>query len=351
MGKMAAFLCTPRNPCIPTQGENMMETKVIRIEIRFTQATLAAALGVLVLLGALLALLWATGTVVAGPSADDGAQPEGVLGVAAIVGGQINYQGRLEGATGPVEMTFRLWKDATSTDPGDVLWEETKTVTPVDGLFHTQLGDTTALGQYIFNGRELWLGVEAGTDAEMTPRQEILPVPYAMSLRPGAEIRDDSEGHTLEVWNGQPAGMALTKKAVAAYTSDGIAVLGSANSGTGIFGRSATGRAGDFDGDVAQNLAGNGLVKAGVYLLCDSPGATRYRYFNNVTDDEITVRDQQIGGQCIIDLGFDVSERFWVAMPTTPSGNPVTCHDAGSDNTELWCYLFGSNHKIMVLVY
>lgn len=68
----------------------------------------------------------------------------------------------------------------------------TVTVSNVDvdqGLFNVRLQVEPAG----FNGQELWLSVRArssgGTwDPWMTPRQEVLPVPYALSLRPGAVV-------------------------------------------------------------------------------------------------------------------------------------------------------------------
>jgi hypothetical protein len=51
-------------------------------------------------------------------------------------------------------------------------------------LFNTGID----FGTSDFDGRELWHGVKVGADSEMTPRQELRPVPYALSLRPGAKI-------------------------------------------------------------------------------------------------------------------------------------------------------------------
>jgi hypothetical protein len=69
------------------------------------------------------------------------------------------------------------------------------------GLFSTLLGDTVALDQAIFNGQELWLGVKVGTDNEATPRQQLLPVAYALSLVPGAAIQADSSSAALQLAN------------------------------------------------------------------------------------------------------------------------------------------------------
>jgi len=65
-------------------------------------------------------------------------------------------------------------------------WTETKNVPVTDGLFNTQLGDTTILPVSKFNQR-LWLEIVAGGET-LTPRQQLLGAPYAFSLIPGAVV-------------------------------------------------------------------------------------------------------------------------------------------------------------------
>ena len=103
----------------------------------------------------------------------------------------LQYQGRLTNPStgqpvtdGTYAMTFNLYTDSA----GSVVWTETKNVSVANGQFSALIGDVTSLPQSLLNGQELWLGIKVGADAEMTPRQIILPVAYAMSLRPGAII-------------------------------------------------------------------------------------------------------------------------------------------------------------------
>ena len=98
----------------------------------------------------------------------------------------INYQGQLADSSGSplsgtYEMTFRLYEAATG---GTALDTDIHDVVVTDGLFNTEIGFV----QGCFDGRALWLGITVGTDSEMTPRQEFRPVPYALSLVPGAMI-------------------------------------------------------------------------------------------------------------------------------------------------------------------
>ena len=123
---------------------------------------------------------------------------------------EINYQGRLaDSAGGPLsgtyEMTFRLY-DVLSG--GTVLDTDAHSVGVENGLFNTEINFDRRYFYYFngsyfnssyFDGRELWLGITVGTDSEMTPRQELRPVPYALSLVPGAVISGSLSCPVLEV--------------------------------------------------------------------------------------------------------------------------------------------------------
>jgi hypothetical protein len=111
----------------------------------------------------------------------------------------INYQGRLADSSGsPLSgtytMTFRLYEAATG---GTALDMDIHDVVVTDGLFNTAIAFDTSY----FDGRELWLGVTVGTDSEMTPRQELRPVPYALGLKPGACVNGGGSTTALMVSN------------------------------------------------------------------------------------------------------------------------------------------------------
>jgi hypothetical protein len=150
------------------------------------------------------------------------------------VASELQYQGRLnDPATGePVtdgsySMTFRLYDSELGIT---ALWTETKDVAVQDGVFSTALGDTTELDPGLFNGQALWLGVEIGTDNEATPRQKILPVAYALSLVPGAQILTSSSSTALAVSN---AGTGDALQVAGTTTLDGdLSVSGSLSGGS-----------------------------------------------------------------------------------------------------------------------
>lgn len=77
-----------------------------------------------------------------------------------------------------VAMTFRLYNVASG---GTALWIESwPSVIATDGLFNALLGNATPHPQTMFTeNSNLWLGIQFGTDGEMSPRVEVGRVPYA----------------------------------------------------------------------------------------------------------------------------------------------------------------------------
>ena len=380
---------------------------------------------------------------------DEQALPQGIVSIAATVSSRFSYQGLLKENGSPVtgsrDMTFRLYSDDTcSTQVGSDI---VKSGVPVaNGLFSVELD----VAHDDFNGQGLWLEVEVG--GTKIGCQEILPVPYALSLRPGAYINGAVAGSGLRVDNAATSGKvygvfgrtnsssswtagvfgeatapsgdeyllgvygrtnsnshasAGVRGAAEATSGETFGVWGvskssqgwgvygrasanngwtqgvhgecdspdcygvvgraNANSGAtrGVYGRSdsldgygvygfnsAGGYAGYFNGDVAQSRAADGLVKAGVYATCGT-AATIDRSFNNVAGT-ITITSGA-AGSCIIDFGFSVDDRFWVATAGGGAARIVVCVP-GTTSNRLTCYRHnhagvGEDGYIMVLVY
>ncbi|MBM4464763.1 MAG: hypothetical protein FJ014_04225 [Chloroflexi bacterium] len=145
---------------------------------------------ILLATAAILALVWAAGSTVASPPREEpGDEKVTISGisVSGTVATKISYQGRLTDANGsPVAdgtytMQFRLY-DARSG--GTMLWDSgSQNVQVYDGLFNVELG----VDPSHFNGQALWLETKVGAET-LSPRRELLPVPYALSLVPGADV-------------------------------------------------------------------------------------------------------------------------------------------------------------------
>jgi len=167
-------------------------------------AIIAISLGVL----ALLVLLWA-GNVVAGPpmQGPEGGEEgevttEGGIEAQGILDDSFWYQGLLtDGSGNPlantnVNVTFQLYDVPTGGTALDSVVVAVNTDS--NGRFNEEIdfGNPD-----LFNGQALYLGLQvAGEASEMTPRQYLRPVPYAMSIRPGAIISTNtSTDPVLEV--------------------------------------------------------------------------------------------------------------------------------------------------------
>jgi hypothetical protein len=103
-------------------------------------------------------------------------------------------------------VTFKLYDASIG---GITLSTDMHSVTAANGLFTTSIAVTDPA---VVDGRGLWLGIKVGSDPEMTPRQEIRPVPYALSLKPGAVIQNNDAKEVLDLRSnseGEWAGYAL----------------------------------------------------------------------------------------------------------------------------------------------
>ena len=102
---------------------------------------------------------------------------------------EVSYQGQLLDSVGlpltaTVPLELRIWSDATSTDPGDLLYEETHAAVSVDaGVFSVALGGGVAsVGTFdagLLAAPALWLETEVDGDV-LAPRERLRAVPYAI---------------------------------------------------------------------------------------------------------------------------------------------------------------------------
>ncbi|MCF7675990.1 MAG: hypothetical protein K9N23_13405 [Akkermansiaceae bacterium] len=115
----------------------------------------------------------------------------------------INYQGYVSNSAGvPIgngepenrTVTFRFWKDASDTAAASRLYSESQTVTILNGDFSVLIGggaavdgetNTVATVAEVFANKEVFLGITvddgspATTDAEISPRQQLVSTAFA----------------------------------------------------------------------------------------------------------------------------------------------------------------------------
>jgi hypothetical protein len=111
-----------------------------------------------------------------------------ILGLVLVVSARsqspmISYQGKLTDNAGEplnatVSIKFSIYSQSSG---GTALWMETQSSISVsNGIFNVLLGSINPIPTSVFNGSDRWLGMKVGSDAEMSPRQQIVSVGYAL---------------------------------------------------------------------------------------------------------------------------------------------------------------------------
>jgi hypothetical protein len=161
--------------------------------------------------------------------------------VEAPVASGISYQGRLTDPGGtPLNGTYTMrFVVYNASVAGSALWDSGNLNIAVEnGLFNVKLG----VSQAAFNGQALWLSIIVDGQT-LSPRQEILPTPYALSLRPGATIVGDALGGGEAALSGSaPA----TGTALRADANGGMGLYGSSTNNYGVRGSSSNSWGGYF---------------------------------------------------------------------------------------------------------
>jgi hypothetical protein len=191
----------------------------------------------------LLALLLVTASGVS----SQGSGPQQPDAPADTIAAVISYQGRLvhpvTGAplSGTYDLEFAFWSlSGGGSQIGATISRNAQAIT--NGLYSTQLEVDPAN----INGQELWLQIRVrttgGTWETLTPRVQVLPTAYALSLRPGAFIQGEptvwTDGWVLGV---NMTGTYPSASAVRGSTATGSAIRGSSTGGYGLYGYSEDG--------------------------------------------------------------------------------------------------------------
>ncbi len=101
----------------------------------------------------------------------------------ATVPAAIDQQGRFlkpngDPEPGPLTVTFAIYAASAG---GAALWTETLEALSLDkGFYAVLLGGRTPFPKNLWDGRTLFLGITVKGDPEMTPRQPLVSVPYAV---------------------------------------------------------------------------------------------------------------------------------------------------------------------------
>jgi hypothetical protein len=250
----------------------------------------------------------------------------------AVTTSSINYQGRLtdtadEPLSGSYTMTFRLYEVASG---GMALDTDSHSVVVTDGLFNTEID----FGQEHFDGRGLWLGVTVGIDSEMSPRQELRPVPYALSLKPGAYIVGASSV-ALQAESTHTAGSGIRGDATATSGTN-YGVVGESKSPDG------------YGGYFYNHEGGIGVYGKGTpggYFTTDQGGTSWADRTAGV--DVATTHDYSYGVQAHtagdnsngVAASTSGGNSHGVSASTTgDNSNGVSAYTAGNNSNGVWAY-------------
>ncbi|RLI49318.1 MAG: hypothetical protein DRP09_20745 [Candidatus Thorarchaeota archaeon] len=207
-------------------------------------------LGIIV---AALALMGISGKILAGPPRPEREREINVqeeIAVADTVRSGFSYQGHLTDKTGnpldgQYDMVFQFWDAAASGSQvgSDIALSN---VDVDNGLFNV----TIDVPNEFFNGAAFWLRAKVG-DEWLEPRREILPVPYALSLWPGADVigssslnysiiaainEGDGNGIAAWTWSDDDTFSAAGVYGHSTYTNT-LGVLGESEYGNGVMGK------------------------------------------------------------------------------------------------------------------
>ncbi len=196
-----------------------------------------AVVGVLVL----LLLLTSLGSA-QGPDPTQDGDTEGIVAAA------ISYQGLLTDSggnplTGTYDLEFSFW---SASSGGLQIGPTTTRMSQIiiNGLYNTSLTvDSEAV-----DGQELWLRIrvrETGNAWQtLSPRVQVLPTMYAMTVRPGARIQGEPPAYEGAVLEAEMEGTYPIASAVQGIaTATGYAVRGQSPNGVGVLGYSEGGYA------------------------------------------------------------------------------------------------------------
>jgi len=301
-----------------------------------------------------------------------------VLGACATTPRQLGYQAVLTGpggipvANGNYTVNVKFWDSLTATAPADLIYQDDQTVTVTNGIFNIAIPDQVTEANLVDPAdfaRPLWVELTINGEV-LSPRQKLLGTPYALNLVGGAVV-GLAAGEEAPLVAGAPERGVLT--IVNQFASDAagspgatglvVAILDKTDSDLirACAGSTACQSANVVfrvrgNGDVSQNAAGNGLVKAAVSAYCNFGASLVSRSFNNVTGGAVTIANGASDGRCTLDFGFDISNRYWSATAVVNTARFVACYPNAGSNNKLDCFRYndagaGVGGDIMVTLY
>ncbi|MDX6770961.1 MAG: hypothetical protein SF051_15620 [Elusimicrobiota bacterium] len=245
---------------------------------------------------------------------------------------KLNFQGRLiDPATsvpkdGVFSMTFRVYDAASG---GSALYTETQSAVPVsNGVFSVQLGSAAALSPDLFAGASAYLSVQVSPDAEMSPRQQLVMSPYAMTAAQlvgdaAVRVRVGAVSYSTFTSGGNLLLMSGVSASTGVFSATGNAVY-SVSASSGILSSAGTVRVLGAGGVHADYGVRAGSVTAVSFFQSGTPAATpavspsgSLRAYYDATEDDWRV---SVNGRAYSPLAT-MSLTLWNTNATAVVGN------------------------------
>jgi len=172
----------------------------------------------------------------------------------------INTQGVLRDANGyslddgSYSVTFRIYDAVTG---GTLKWNDTYDISVTNGVFSVTLGDDSNPIDTLSDDQPYWIGIEVGSDGEMSPRLKLSTTPYEMNFLTGNQNKFPGTGNVGIGTLSPPAQLSLGKwnsGGAGSTNSHQLLLSGAHNSGVNAGGVKLQIEGYDNDGDVVYPI-------------------------------------------------------------------------------------------------
>lgn len=329
--------------------------------------------------------------------------------LAAPVGSQFSYQGQLQFndniVNGSYDLKFEVW----STETGGGVIGSAQIIEDViveNGIFNVTLD----FGEIPFSGDDVFLkiqvreGASTGSFTQLSPRQRINTVPYAIQAEflaangaiagqvlkfNGQDWLPGNDNVGTSLWNDDANGISTTDKvgvgSVSSSTTQlqisaptgthplktfvngqpkfevanngGVSIGSNINvvlppaNGLYVFGETELNQQTTITDElIVQRDAKHsrtdsyGFAKAGIEFSCGMGGTVRKNYFNNINTTEITVSNGSVHGSCVVNLPFAYDDLFYQTTVgfngTTPLVGACAKETQGGSNQVTVCRIY-----------
>ena len=223
---------------------------------------------------------------------------------------KLSYQGYLTSPSGAainnvsLQLTFKLYSVASG---GTALYSETQSVNVINGIFNALIGSGTPLT--LAFDQPYFVGISAGGDPEMTPRQPLAASPYAIRAASSESLAATAlvSASNLPATQLLPTVACLTNQIPQWNGSAWVCATASSGAGSGTVTNIATG----------AGLTGGPISTTGTISIATGGVTAAMLAANSVTQAKLSPLSGGTAGKV---LGTDGSNLVWQTAPSPSPG-------------------------------